>query len=409
MIRFFQKIRRKLVAEDRFRKYALYAFGEIILIVIGILIALQIDTWNTHKNEIDGLIKSFEQIEESLVVDLSHINEVIKYHKTASESAKSAKDHLEERKEWTIQLSEWISDADNLKIYTPQSSTFEAIKLNGIELIENTLLKNQLIRVYEELTEDHKRRESIIEYIRNDYYNVWETRNLDRKNYNSHWTVRDYNAVLNDYEFHGNLLVLINRHRSLVETGTNLASEIKSLKKHIHDEIIRLKKGGELSEENKSIAFKEPGMILKNGRFKLGVDFGYDSYPKAENWVSTQDDTFCMSYPSERDWGVVFITVGRPSNPPRQHEDFSKYKKLFIEMKGELGGEKVEIALKDKDDLDDGSEDKFPITLTKQWKTYEIDIATNFGSATLEELYIITQFVFGPESQNICVRKLFFE
>ena len=76
---------------EQFNKYFLYAIGEIILIVLGILIALQIDTWNTHKNEIDGLIKSFEQIEQSLEVDLSNINDVIRYHTAASEAAKNAK------------------------------------------------------------------------------------------------------------------------------------------------------------------------------------------------------------------------------------------------------------------------------------------------------------------------------
>ena len=46
MIKFFRKIRQKLLVENRFSKYLLYAFGEIILVVIGILIALQINNWN---------------------------------------------------------------------------------------------------------------------------------------------------------------------------------------------------------------------------------------------------------------------------------------------------------------------------------------------------------------------------
>ena len=43
MMKFLRKIRQKLVAENKFRNYLLYAFGEIILVVIGILIALAID------------------------------------------------------------------------------------------------------------------------------------------------------------------------------------------------------------------------------------------------------------------------------------------------------------------------------------------------------------------------------
>ena len=158
MIKFFKKIRRQFVHEGRYRQSLLYGLGEIILIVLGILIALQIDNWNANNNEIEGLIKSYEQIEQSLVVDLANINEVINYHTSASEAAKKARKHLKNKKEWTRELSEWITDADNLLIYTPQSSTFEAIKRNGIESIENIWLKDQLIRVYEELTEAHKKK-----------------------------------------------------------------------------------------------------------------------------------------------------------------------------------------------------------------------------------------------------------
>jgi hypothetical protein len=46
MIKFFRKIREKLVTEYKFSKYALYAIGEILLVVVGILIALQINNWN---------------------------------------------------------------------------------------------------------------------------------------------------------------------------------------------------------------------------------------------------------------------------------------------------------------------------------------------------------------------------
>jgi len=49
MIKFFRHIRQRLVIENRFSKYLLYAIGEIILVVIGILIALQINNWNENR------------------------------------------------------------------------------------------------------------------------------------------------------------------------------------------------------------------------------------------------------------------------------------------------------------------------------------------------------------------------
>jgi hypothetical protein len=52
MIKFFRKIRQKMLTENKFSNYLLYAFGEILLVVIGILIALQINNWNEiNKNK----------------------------------------------------------------------------------------------------------------------------------------------------------------------------------------------------------------------------------------------------------------------------------------------------------------------------------------------------------------------
>ena len=49
MIKFFRKIRQNLLSDGRTGKYLKYAVGEIVLVVIGILIALQINNWNEHR------------------------------------------------------------------------------------------------------------------------------------------------------------------------------------------------------------------------------------------------------------------------------------------------------------------------------------------------------------------------
>ena len=49
MIKFFRKIRQKLLEQNKVSKYLIYALGEIILVVIGILIALQINNWNENR------------------------------------------------------------------------------------------------------------------------------------------------------------------------------------------------------------------------------------------------------------------------------------------------------------------------------------------------------------------------
>ena len=56
MIKFFRKIRQQLLTENKFSKYMIYAIGEIILVVIGILIALGINNWNENRKKIGNYL-----------------------------------------------------------------------------------------------------------------------------------------------------------------------------------------------------------------------------------------------------------------------------------------------------------------------------------------------------------------
>lgn len=71
MLRFFQKMRQALVPENRFGRYFFYAVGEIVLVVIGILIALQINNWNQ-------LNSNNKIVDDYLVKIVANINSDIK-------------------------------------------------------------------------------------------------------------------------------------------------------------------------------------------------------------------------------------------------------------------------------------------------------------------------------------------
>jgi hypothetical protein len=60
MIKFFRKVRQKMLTENKFSKYLIYAIGEIILVVIGILIALQINNNNEARKVKEGEIKLYK-------------------------------------------------------------------------------------------------------------------------------------------------------------------------------------------------------------------------------------------------------------------------------------------------------------------------------------------------------------
>lgn len=82
MITFFRKLRQQLLTQNKFSRYLLYAIGEIILVVIGILIALQINNWNEHQKlqeqEKKLLLSLQKEMQENIAIleDKVHYNEV---------------------------------------------------------------------------------------------------------------------------------------------------------------------------------------------------------------------------------------------------------------------------------------------------------------------------------------------
>ncbi|MFH4968053.1 DUF6090 family protein [Gaetbulibacter sp. M240] len=81
MIKFFRKIRYKLIEKNKTGKYLKYAIGEIFLVVIGILIALSINNWNEQRKAQQSEIELLNRILIDLQIDENRINDHIQYYK----------------------------------------------------------------------------------------------------------------------------------------------------------------------------------------------------------------------------------------------------------------------------------------------------------------------------------------
>lgn len=71
-MRFFRKIRIKLLAENRLSKYFVYAIGEILLVVIGILLALQINSWNSNRQQNKKILNYYSRISKEIEFEISN-------------------------------------------------------------------------------------------------------------------------------------------------------------------------------------------------------------------------------------------------------------------------------------------------------------------------------------------------
>lgn len=138
-----------------------------------------------------------------------------------------------------------------------------------------------------------------------------------------------------------------------------------------------------------------------------GYDMGVNSSGEKTYWLTNMNGYMKMIYPSGQSWGAVFVTVGHPRNPPRPSQDFSSYKSLSVELRGETGLESVDIGIKDSEDPDDGSESKITIVdLTTDWKKYIFPL-DEFKTADIAHLYVLIEFVFdGAEGETIYFRNI---
>lgn len=149
MINFFRKKRKKLADNNKTGKYMRYAIGEIVLVVIGILIALQINNWNEVRkisNQELHLLKSFKI---GLEKDLSDINRNIISHRRSIASAKLIIKSLGDKQPYNDSLAKHFSYVTTPSRFVNSTSAFETLKSKGIDLISNENLRNEIITVYD--------------------------------------------------------------------------------------------------------------------------------------------------------------------------------------------------------------------------------------------------------------------
>lgn len=80
MIKFFRKIRQKLLRENKFRNYLKYAIGEVILVVIGILIALTLNNINENRKQSKLIIDALQEIHQNISDDIIECNNLISFY-----------------------------------------------------------------------------------------------------------------------------------------------------------------------------------------------------------------------------------------------------------------------------------------------------------------------------------------
>ena len=149
MIKFFRRIRQQLVSQNKFSKYMLYAIGEIVLVVIGILIALQINNTNEKRKARIQEITILENIQEDINLDTLDLAYNIHFHNLILKGEKDLLRFLQSNQDTPSDSLNYNDALGNPAIVVLHKSTYNNVQNNSIGLITNNKLHKEISRFYD--------------------------------------------------------------------------------------------------------------------------------------------------------------------------------------------------------------------------------------------------------------------
>jgi hypothetical protein len=237
MIKLFKKTRQNLINEGKTSKYLKYAIGEIILVVIGILIALQINNWN--QNRLNDTKEQFtlSSINKEFKENRVQLDTVLFYHKNAYASTKKLismfpisieRDNLDS-------ISKYLGESLSAWTFNPsQGSVNSIINSSSLDLIHNDELRDILVS-WQDLVIDFQEDETTSKNTIINQIDPFLAQHLD---YNFNFTDKRNNLkILESLEFEYLINIKLATLFSILDKG----SELKELE-HNLNRIIELTK-----------------------------------------------------------------------------------------------------------------------------------------------------------------------
>ena len=237
MIKFFRNIRQKLIIEGKTANYFKYAIGEIVLVVIGILIALQVNNWNTIQNEKKKEQVYLKKLESNLKDDIALLNKIIISDSTMIESLKKASNDI-----LTVDSVNKLDFGGNSRfkvhLFYPNKTAIDNLISSGqIDLISNDSIVEKILLYYSSITiisegtdTSLKNYSRDIEYFFTGFDYAKYYSNLSTK------TIEDYRNepfILNSFYYKNGLLRFqINNYKNLMKEA-EVISEL--IKKELYD------------------------------------------------------------------------------------------------------------------------------------------------------------------------------
>lgn len=202
MFKFFNKTRQNLIVQNRFAQYLLYALGEIVLVVVGILIALNIN----NANEVSKLRQKekvlLEEMQMNLQDDMEDLQYNIEGNLLRTKANKRVLEALENKEPMNDSLRWCFGNVYGDYQLSENTASWENLKSIGLDIISDKKLRKNISQLY---TYKYKYLENVEKDVDDLYqWNYVYPQVLEHLNVEAMWvsaTPENYEALWDDREF----------------------------------------------------------------------------------------------------------------------------------------------------------------------------------------------------------------
>ena len=242
MIKFFRKIRQKMLTENKFGKYLTYAIGEIILVVIGILIALSINNWNENRKESNLELEILSGLYNDIANNKIKIDNMI----SRDSIIVTGNQHIlsllkDDNSTFNDSLQFSFGNINRYDVFFPQQMAYETLKSKGLYTIKNDSLRTQIIELYDETYFINSHIRDLKSEIYTNTNSILNKRLFTTKDIN-HKIPNNYNDLKLDSEFLNTLSHITAENKNFLNYSYMMLEKTISVRDKIGKEIKRLKK-----------------------------------------------------------------------------------------------------------------------------------------------------------------------
>ncbi len=238
MFKFFRQIRHNLLAEGKITKYLKYAIGEIVLVVLGILIALSLNNWNQNRIENQVEKRLLKELFENLSLNENVLEASIQEEYKSITSIEAVLKVLENKLPYHDSMDYHFGRAEYSDDVVLSSTAFRSIESRGFDIVSSDRLRKSIITLFDSdygflfaqtirledlfwptavlpMSHKHFRRISMKDDVFSDEFGLFPV---------------DYNALLDDQQYH-----------NIMKDRGHFRYQGAELKKNVLKKTVRLK------------------------------------------------------------------------------------------------------------------------------------------------------------------------